>query len=135
MRTSDKLIRQKCPACNAAITLGSSTLNKKIHCPKCRQLVIIPSATIPREEEKTAVVDIAFQRIEAPETNETTLPAKSRFPLENVPVAIQEPKDTAQKPVVYCLCNGVLKRRVLSKEWGPAKSICCMCQDEAAASL
>ena len=43
MRPTDKLIHQNCPACHAEITLGSSSLNKKIHCPKCRNVVIIPA--------------------------------------------------------------------------------------------
>jgi len=133
MRASDKLIRQKCPACDAAITLSSSTLNKKIHCPKCRQLVIIPSEAAP-EEEKPAVVEIAFQRNEAPEVDETPLPAMNRFPAEKKPIAFEEMHDPVKKPVVYCLCNGVLKRRTLSKE-GPSKNVCCMCNDEAATSL
>jgi ribosomal protein S27E len=42
MRLKDKLIRRNCPVCEEEITLGTSALNKKINCPKCRQTVIIP---------------------------------------------------------------------------------------------
>ena len=45
MRSNDKLIREKCPACRAEITLGRSSLNKRIQCPRCFRFSPVPPAS------------------------------------------------------------------------------------------
>jgi len=127
MRSSDKLIRQKCPACRAEITLGSSSLNKKIQCPKCRQAVIIGGgAPVPQEPvpaSHAAIRSSEFHLSRETATPVEPLPVQSRYPAQEIH---SHPRDDEKEPVVYCLCNGVIKRRVISKEWGPAKNVCCM---------
>lgn len=163
MRSRDKLIRQKCPACGVEFALSVSTLNKKIHCPKCRQVVIIPADAPP--PAKPPVVAVAAQ-ISAPapvpaaipptpepaatgletkvETEDSVIAAREEFPKnggvgalpvlrayraeESIP---SEPHE--HEPVIYCLCKGVLKKRIVSAEWGPSRDICCMCLKEAEA--
>lgn len=125
MRLNDKLIRKNCPSCGVEITLGASALNKKISCPKCRQTVIIangghetdvkPSplkaaakqkrSASPAPKEKFPLVQEEIRislrrRDDAGETGEIEAPGLGEFE-EHVP---------EQKTVVYCICNGVLKK-------------------------
>ena len=133
MRSSDKLIRQPCPSCHAEITLGRSSLNKKIKCPKCRQAVIIPDEA-PAFVEYVPAQSVAARTNTFPLSQEAVLPAETlplpqnRYSPEEIP---GQQQDGEKEPIVYCLCNGVLKRRIISKEWGPAKSVCCMIPDQA----
>ena len=120
MRLNDKLIRKNCPACGGEITLGTSALNKKINCPKCRQTVVIANGahssaaklpskkTVPKEKRNghggTAGTSpdapgeqrIFIQRLH--DREET--PGLERY---GAPL-------TEKKAVVYCICNGVLKK-------------------------
>ncbi|MGB8352402.1 MAG: hypothetical protein WCD79_00790 [Chthoniobacteraceae bacterium] len=133
MRSSDKLIRQPCPSCHAEITLGRSSLNKKIKCPKCRQAVIIP-------DEVPAFVEYVPEQTAAARTSAFPLPQQTALVVEPLPlpqnryspeeIPAGQQQDGEKEPIVYCLCNGVLKRRIISKEWGPARSICCMIHDQ-----
>jgi hypothetical protein len=133
MRANDKLIRQNCPACHAEITLGSSSLNKKIHCPKCRNVVIIPAGVTGLE---IPVAVAPARAIEAPEMEPPAPePVQNRTPLHDIPAIEDEAHEPEKEPVIYCLCNGVLKRRVAGKQWGPSKNICCLCRDDPATSL
>ena len=129
MRSSDKLIRQQCPSCRAEITLGRSSLNKKIQCPKCRQAVVIheeaPAFVAHVPEHETTIRSTGFHL-----SQETALPVETpplpqnRYSPEETAAGQQQ--DGERETIVYCLCNGVLKKRIISKEWGPARSVCCM---------
>jgi uncharacterized protein YbaR (Trm112 family) len=135
MRSSDKLIRHQCPACRAEITLGRSSLNKKIQCPKCRQAVVIheeaPAFVAHVPDHATTIRSSGFHL-----SQETTLPVETQPVMQTrrspeTQVAAGQQEDTGREPIVYCLCNGVLKRRIISKAWGPSRNLCCMCREEA----
>lgn len=132
MRSSDKLIRQKCPACLAEITLGNSSLDKKIQCPRCRQAVVISSD----HPVATAHVSNRENGAQARSIHETAMPAETlpvhgRHPGEDTRAQHEQPDENEKEPVIYCLCNGVLKKRIISAEWGPARNVCCMNAEKA----
>ena len=82
MRLKDKLIRRNCPVCEEEITLGTSSLNKKINCPKCRQTVIIPDGGAPAPEKPAA-------KKTAPREKRRARPAPS---IRDSPEALPEPR-------------------------------------------
>lgn len=150
MPQKDKLIRGKCPLCSAKITLVSSALDKKIHCPKCRQAVVISNgensaAITPQAVAASVSVPAAPP---APRRRES----KTQSPLLSLPVAAgpdsgdrfgPEPSENAipspgdrgfrtsdRSPVIYCICKGVIKKLKAGPPWNSTGSVCCMCNIE-----
>lgn len=131
MRLNDKLIRKNCPSCGGEITLESSSLDKKINCPKCRQTVVIPNGhhtppkPAPSKKRKPAEKRNGGHALRE-ETPPTPLAPTMPAPPEKLRVSIQR-RDSAKaesrqpavevtaepgdkRAIVYCICNGVLKR-------------------------
>ena|ERR1700677_2543518 len=138
MRLKDKLIRKNCPACDSEITLGTSSLNKKINCPKCLQTVVIPNDAEAAHEKP------APKKAVAKEKQIDEKPAARSAPAKEPPAAREEPQIefhietraeqrssfqsritveeihgkpepvVAQVPekrdVIYCLCGGTLRK-------------------------
>lgn len=79
MQVADAQIHSPCPACGARVTLASSALNRKIRCPKCRQIVVV--------NETSGPVEIARKK-EAPRLGNTRKP--SATPLDNLTASLDE---------------------------------------------
>jgi hypothetical protein len=133
MRLKDKLIRKNCPACDEEITLGSSSLNRKINCPKCRQTVIIPDGGAPippvQEEKPSPKKAVPKEKrtdrplpAQAPATAmpEPRITIQSFHPGEETPAPMESgATDSRKKDVLYCLCNGRLRK------CADAEACCC----------
>ena len=119
MRLNDKLIRRNCPACDGEITLETSALDKKITCPRCRETVVIASGiAVPSQPSKKRPA--AKRKREEEHFSSEKAPAS----LEELRISIQRHGEGEEAPspvvyespapdksaVVYCICNGVLKR-------------------------
>lgn len=119
MRLNDKLIRENCPACGGEITLEASSLDKKINCPRCRQTVIIPNGH-PAPKKNSSKKAMPKEKRNGGHPPLEKAPAA----LEELRISIQRRNDAKETPppaeyeaplsekraVVYCICNGVLKR-------------------------
>lgn len=47
VRQQNALVQEECPSCNAPITLGRRSISKKIRCPQCRLVVVVPPNDAP----------------------------------------------------------------------------------------
>lgn len=127
MRLNDKLIRKNCPSCGGEITLEASSLDKKINCPRCRQTVVIPNgrhAPLKPAPKKQKPAEKQNGGSTPPEhtLQAPAMPAQlgeMRVSIQRRSVAKGSQQQAAvevagtpadKRAIVYCICNGVLKR-------------------------
>ena len=145
MRLKDKLIRKNCPSCGEEIALGTSALNKKINCPKCRQTVVIPNGDHAPQEKPSPQKTLAKENgngrrpatvKEPPVVLEEPLRSIQRsYTLEEIPgsdAGTEDGQVSEKRGVVYCLCNGKLTQRKDGNACSSAPADCCIHSNQPA---
>lgn len=121
----DFLIRKECPSCGVEINLDSSTLDKKIRCPKCRRTVVISSdvSVLDNPASKMAVPP----RVKNGQTENTEPSIPGNRLAGTMPHANGKTLGDKNGWVVYCLCNGIIKKLDTSSDWKSDKNCCPVC--------
>lgn len=121
----DFLIRKECPSCGVEISLDSSTLDRKIRCPKCRRTVVIstgaPVSDIPVAIPTAPPLENSSQF----EEKETPV-SRNRF-AESMPRSNGQAHGRENAWIVYCLCNGIIKKMKRSGDRAPDHGFCLKC--------